>query len=249
MKLKNDIETIMRSAGQILRSFLYTDFQINRKTEGGLVTEVDLLVEKFLIENLQKIIPGSAIWAEESGKFGQGEYCWVIDPLDGTANFVRGLPYFCISVALMHADRLIMGVIYQPISDEFFFASESEAAMCNNKPIQTAKKTDLSDAMVAFSFAKTKKQVQAIETVMQKTSTRRFGAIALDLAYIASGRIDSGIFPRAHWWDLAAGAFLIAQAGGLYTQLDGQKLVPGSTSMLCAGNKTLFEKLGSYFID
>ena len=149
--IKKDIEIILRGAGQTLRSFLYTDITTCRKADGGLVTRADVEVESFLIEELQKIIPGSAIWAEESGKSGNSEYCWVIDPLDGTSNFARGLPYFCISIALMKNQKTIMGAIYQPVSDELFFAAEGQSAFCNGVSIHPSAKNSLSGAMVVFS--------------------------------------------------------------------------------------------------
>lgn len=211
--------------------------------ESGFVTEADLASEKYLIESLQQLIPQAAVLAEESGSAGNNEYCWVIDPLDGTTNFAHGIPFFCVSVALTYQAKPIVGVVYQPLSDELFLAIEGKGAFLNGKQIRVSTPLTIKTRMVVASssyFQSTvwTKLVQKL-SVEEKSSfsVRNFGSAALELTYLACGRIDGALFEGLCWWDVAAGYLLVLEAGGKVTDFGANPITAESTSLVGAVEK------------
>ena len=147
--LLSRVEPIVKQAGDILRSYFTQARSLKRqvKNGAGFVTEADLASEKFLIEKLSQVLPQADFCAEESGVSGNGDYCWVIDPLDGTTNFAHGVPHFCISVALAYKNQSICGAIYQPLLDEFFWAEQGKGAWLNGKKIEVTQLINLAQKM------------------------------------------------------------------------------------------------------
>lgn len=231
--LQKQVEPIIRKAGEILLSFYGKNLIKHYKPQHGFATEADLASEKFLIEELGKVLPQASFFAEESGKSGKpNEYCWVIDPLDGTTNFAHQIPYFCISIALTHNDVPIFGMIYQPLEDELFLAQKDKGAYLNNQKISVSHPNQLEKSLfvVGFPYNRGIHYDHLLERVKRvrahSYSFRYFGAAALDQAYVAAGRLDASILEDLAWWDIAAGMIIIQEAGGVVTTFDNKLVTP-----------------------
>ena len=195
--------------------------KFDKKGELDYVSEVDTQVEAIIIETLLDAYPDHAILAEESGKQGNSDYLWIVDPLDGTLNFLNGYPQFCVSIALSIKGKLQQAVVYDPIRDELFSASRGRGALLNDRKIRVNDKTKLEQTLLATGFPVRKPNSidNSIETLRRVlaigTDIRRGGSAALDLAYVACGRLDGfwefGLNP----WDIAAGALLVMESGGI----------------------------------
>lgn len=246
--LNKSLEPILRAAGKILLSYYGKQMQITLKPGNGFVTQADIASEQYLMQALLALIPGASVHAEESGASGQeSDYCWVIDPLDGTTNFARGLPYWCVSVALTYKDLPVAGAIYVPLTDEYFFAQQGMGATCNGTPIHVSELADLGEALISiripyFNDLQTPDGHLAEQVVSESYGIRHLGAIALDLANIACGRLDGVILRGVAWWDVAAGIVLIQEAGGQITGFEGKKLEKSNITGI-AGGKLVYTKL------
>lgn len=231
------VEKIAQSAGERLLALWGKPMVIEQKPGAGIVTSADKASEAFIIEQLRLLEPGIGFWAEESGNSSNGnQWCWVIDPLDGTTNFAYHIPYFCISIALTHNNMPQLGVIYNPITSELFSAHKEGGAFCNDVPVKISKRS-LADCVVAVSFPYTETGFgwcdPAIVNVWPHVADiRRMGAAALDLAYVAAGRFDATFFRRIAWWDIAAGMLLVQEAGGVATEFNGCALTPQYQSLI-----------------
>jgi len=201
---------------------------VSSKRHNDFVTEVDRAAEQAVIEILLKAFPDHAILAEESGAHGKSDFVWIIDPLDGTTNFIHGFPQYCVSIGLKHKGVLSQAVVYDPGRNELFTASRGHGAYLNDRRMRVSRRTQLDDALIGtgFPFGEVKHLSEYV-TMMRKVMTqtagiRRAGAAALDLAYVAAGRLDGfwemGLSP----WDMAAGSLLIQEAGGLVSDFDGE---------------------------
>lgn len=253
--LRAKVEPIVRDAGDILLSYFHTNL-IRTEKQSGFVTEADLASERFLMAELHKVMPEAAFFAEESGKSGNStdDYCWVIDPLDGTTNFAHGLPYFCISVALTFKGKPVFGCIYQPLLNEFFYASQGNGAYLNGERIQVSAVRSLQESLllVGFPYAKGEHYqnvLNYLRDLSKKTyAFRHFGAVALDQAYLACGRSEVVFFEQLGWWDVAAGIILIQEAGGVVSTYQGRVVDAHYESFLAANQElhvqmlTLFAK-------
>jgi len=208
------------------------------------VTRVDHAAEEAIIEIVRKSYPDHAVLAEESGAAeGRAEYQWIIDPLDGTTNFIHGFPQYCVSIAIRHRDALAHGVIYDPVRNELFTASRGRGAYLNDRRMRVSKCLRLADALVGTGFpfremSRINLYVQQLRNLMAKSAgLRRAGAAALDLAYVACGRLDAfwelGLSP----WDMAAGALMIQEAGGLVGDLRGEAGYLEAGEIACATPK------------
>jgi myo-inositol-1(or 4)-monophosphatase len=244
------VEPIIRNAGQIIRSYFHKRLTWQEKeNDGGFVTEADLASENYLIQALTSIISGASFFAEESGKKkGSGPYCWVIDPLDGTTNFAHGLPYFCISVALTYEDIPVFGMIYQPLLDELFYATKGKGAYLNGTKIQTSSPPfEKSLIAIGLPYAKHRSYDYLLENAWviarQAYAIRHFGAVALDIANVAAGRLDAVVFEDLGWWDAAAGIILVTEAGGIATDFQGKNVGPDYRSFIACGSSELQAKL------
>lgn len=219
-------------------------FEVRAKQRNDFVTKVDHAAEAAIIETVRKAYPDHAVLAEESGATpGQAEYQWIIDPLDGTTNFIHGFPQYCVSIAIRHRGALAHGVIYDPTKNELFTASKGRGAFLNDRRIRVSKCTRLGDALVGTGFPF--REVERIElytrqlkTMMQTAAgVRRAGAAALDLAYVACGRLDAFWEMGLSAWDMAAGALMILEAGGLVSDLHGNGRYLESGEIACATPK------------
>ena len=223
-----------------------------RKRHNDFVTEVDKAAEQAIIETLRRAYPEHAILAEESGASaaasGTSEYTWIIDPLDGTTNFIHGFPQYCVSIGVQHKGVLTHGVVYDPNRNELFTASRGRGAYLNERRIRVSRCVKLADALIGTGFpfrdlAGLDEYLAMMRDVTQRVSgIRRPGAAALDLAWVAAGRLDGfweiGLSP----WDMAAGALLILEAGGLVGDFQGESGWLESGRIAC-GNPKIFVQL------
>ena len=239
------VTPIIKGAGSILLSYFNTSLERKEKEgDHGFVTKADLESESYLIKHLSAALPGSSFFAEESGQTGntsQG-YCWVIDPLDGTTNFAHGLPYFCISVALTLKNEPIFGMIYQPITDELFYATKGGGAYLNAKPLKVSQAPfDKSVIALGLPYAKDDTfgflLARTLTIGRQSYAIRHLGAVALDAAYVAAGVLEGMFFENLGWWDVAAGMLLIEEAGGMVTDFQGKIINPAYKSFVAGGGE------------
>jgi len=222
-----------RAAGTIInRASMDLDLlKVNTKSPNDFVTEVDQAAEQAIIEVLLQAYPGHGILAEESGRehgAQDSDYVWIIDPLDGTTNFIHGFPVYAVSIALAFKGQVQQAVVYDPTRNDLFYASKGRGAFLNDKRLRVSKRTRMQDSLVGtgFPFRKGdnfKRYVQMFETVMQNCAgLRRPGAAALDLCYVAAGYYDGFFETGLNPWDVAAGSLLITEAGGLIGNFTGE---------------------------
>jgi len=220
-----------RKAGSIInRAALSSEgLKVRAKQANDFVTQVDQAAEEAIIGIVRHAYPEHGLLAEESGRSeGAAEYVWIIDPLDGTTNFIHGFPQYCVSIGVQHRGALAHAVVYDPLKNELFTASQGRGAFLNDRRIRVSKCLRLQDALVGTGFpfrelTRIDQYIGQLKKLMSGSSgVRRAGAAALDLAYVACGRLDAfwelGLSP----WDMAAGALLIQEAGGLVGDLGGE---------------------------
>lgn len=221
---------------------------VHSKSRNDFVTEVDQLAEQDIIKTLRKSYPDHGILAEESGQQGKDDYQWIIDPLDGTTNFVHGFPQFAVSIAVQYKQRLEQAVVYDPMRQEIFTASRGEGAQNNGKRMRVTQLPSLEGALLGTGFpfrnhdALDQYLAMFKALIVQTAGIRRPGAAALDLAYVAAGRLD-GFWERGlKPWDMAAGILLIREAGGIVGDFHGgdQQMRSGD---LIAGNHKVFSAI------
>ena len=219
-----------RAAGAIInRAALDVEaVRISQKQVNDFVTEVDLASENAIIETLLTAYPHHGILAEESGKTHgnpDADHVWIIDPLDGTTNFIHGFPQYAVSIALRQRGQITQAVIYDPTRNELFTASKGDGAFMNNKRIRVAKRDKLADALIGTGFPYSDlsgldEYVKMFKLMTEKSAgLRRPGSAALDLAYVAAGRLDGFFEKKLKPWDMAAGVLLVSEAGGIVTGL------------------------------
>ncbi len=220
-----------RRAGSIINRAALdrSALDVRAKRANDFVTRVDRAAESAIIEVIRKSYPEHAILAEESGRLegARSEHCWVIDPLDGTTNFIHGFPQYCVSIGVQHRGALAHAVVYDPVRNELFTASRGRGAFLDDRRIRVSKCTQLSEALVGTGFpfremARADRYVVQLRAMMAASAgVRRAGAAALDLAYVAAGRLDAFWELGLSAWDMAAGALLVQEAGGLVGDLAG----------------------------
>lgn len=221
--------------------------EIEHKYLNNLVSYVDKTSEQQLIEGLSKIMPEAAFLAEEATvAHEQKDWQWIIDPLDGTTNFLHQLPFFSISIALQHEGKTVLGVVYEVNSQEMFYTWKgANASFCNQKPIRVSSTDTLQQALLAtgfpyYDFERINAYLNMLKPLMLNTrGLRRFGSAALDLAYVACGRFDGYFEYSLSPWDVAAGAFIVEQAGGKVGDFGGgEDFVFGRE--IVAGNPSIY---------
>ncbi|NBY27813.1 MAG: inositol monophosphatase [Betaproteobacteria bacterium] len=222
-----------RAAGAIInRAALDVEsVRVSQKQVNDFVTEVDQAAEQAIIDILLAAYPGHAIWAEESGRT-QGaqdsDYVWIIDPLDGTTNFIHGLPIYCVSIALAVKGRVEQAVVYDPTRNDLFTATRGRGAFMNDRRLRVSKRVRLQECLISTGFPfrpgdDFKTYLSMMSEVMQRSAgLRRPGAAALDLAYVAAGFTDAFFETGLQPWDVAAGSLLVTEAGGLVGNLTGE---------------------------
>jgi myo-inositol-1(or 4)-monophosphatase len=222
-----------RSAGAIInRAALDIDLlKISVKGPNDFVSEVDRAAEAAIIETLLTAYPDHGILAEESGSSHgnrNSDLVWIIDPLDGTTNFLHGLPIYAVSIGLAHRNVVQQAVVYDPARNDLFFASRGRGAFLNDRRLRVSKRTQLSDALIGTGFPfrrgdNFERYLNMMQTVMQRCAgVRRPGAAALDLCYVAAGWYDGFFESGLHPWDMAAGSLIITEAGGLIGNFTGE---------------------------
>ncbi|GMV62281.1 MAG: inositol monophosphatase [Parvibaculum sp.] len=227
------------------------NLQVSLKGPANFVTAADKKAEKVLFEELSKARPGYSFLMEEGGvvEGSDKSHRWIIDPLDGTTNFLHGIPMFAISIALERDGQLVAGLVYNPISDEMFIAEKGQGAFLNDRRIRVAVRRDLAQAVVATGIPHIGRPDHArfgaeLGIVMNEVAgVRRMGSAALDLAYVAAGRFDAYWEAALAPWDMAAGIVLVREAGGFVADLKGGDTMLDSGGIV-AGNDMLYRKLG-----
>ena len=239
-----------RSASKIILRFVdHLDaVDVSEKNHNDIVTQVDQLSEQEIISHIRKSYPNHSILGEEGGYSEGDEYTWVIDPLDGTANFVHGFPQFAISIAVKRKEELEVAVIYDPLRQELFTATKGDGAKLNNRRMRVSEIKKLDQALVGTGFPFRNSQhfkpyMNTFQTIFPLTAgVRRAGAAALDLAYVAAGRLDGFWEAALKEWDMAAGVLLIKEAGGYVTDYQGGDDFLDSGNVI-AGNPKIHKQL------
>ncbi len=217
-----------RTAGNIITRTMHRldTIKIAEKQPNDFVTEIDQRVEQEIISIIHKAYPAHGILGEESGEQKGNEYLWIIDPIDGTRNFIHGFPHFAISIAVMHKNKIEHGVIYDPVRQELFTASRGKGARLNDHRIRVSQRKHLHECLMGtgFAYRHTDKEnpipVHILQTILPNCGDiRRAGAATLDLAYVACGRLDGFWELGLHIWDIAAGILLVKEAGGIVCDL------------------------------
>lgn len=223
--------------------------KIEYKGVNDMVSYVDKTAEKMIIAELIKLLPESGFIAEEgTGNKTAEDYNWIIDPLDGTTNFIHGIPAFAVSIALKYQNELVIGVIYEINQDECFYAWKDSKAYLNGEEIHVSDNANLSQSLIAtgfpyFDFERQSAYIDLFNDVMQKChGLRRIGAASVDLAYTACGRFEAYFEYNLKPWDIAAGLLIVQQAGGEYFDFDGGKDALGTCDVV-ATNKKISEEL------
>jgi len=227
-------KVLIRDFGEIEK------LQVSKKGPNDFVTNSDLKTEKIIIEELKKAKPNYSIISEENGIENNKDKknTWIIDPIDGTINFLHGVPHFAISIALKSNNEIISGLIFDPIKNEMFYAEKDNGAFFNNHRIRVSKKNEINNCL----FVTGEKNINDADITYRKS-----GCAALDLAYVASGRYDGYFQNNLNLWDIAAGILLVKEAGGIINQIDlsvntNIKIIASSTEI----NTKLLEKLGNF---
>ena len=237
---------IMIKASQKASKALIRDFgeieklQVSVKGPSNFVSNADTKAEKIIIEELMKAKKNYSIISEEDGSKinSDSENVWIIDPIDGTSNFLHGIPHFAISIALKSNNEIISGLIYDPIKDEMFYAEKNNGAFFNNQRIKVSKKKEIEDCLFATGGK---------EKVISDFITRKTGSAALDMAYVAAGRYDGYFQNNLNLWDVAAGIIIIKEAGGIINEINLSNLsnieIIASSSRI---NEKMLEKLKNF---
>ena len=251
---KSALEIAMQSAeeaGKILLAHFRSEKEIRHKGKGNLVTEVDILSEKRIVELLKREYPDHNILSEESNSSTPvAGYTWIIDPLDGTNNYVFGIPFFCTSIALARDEDILLGVTYDPLRGELFRAEEGHGAYLNDSAVQVSREGSLGVSLVGLDLGYSEKQGRELLDITTKLwghvhCLRIMGSAALSLAYVACGRVTLYLHRYLYPWDIASGLLLIREGGGKVTDWRGQ---PASfdTKEIIASNRELYQEFVGY---
>lgn len=238
------VEKLAREAGKIQMAHLGRVHTIERKGAINLVTEVDKLCEEMIGEGIRKSFPEHDILGEEGiAKRKESELCWIVDPLDGTTNYAHGFPFFGVSIALEHKGDIICGVIYDPVRDEMFAAEKGKGATLNGEKIRVSGAPSLKESLLATGFAYSVQEPGRPDNldnfkafIKTALAVRRPGAAAIDLAYVACGRLDGFWELFLKPWDIAAGVIIIKEAGGLVTGFNGSPIDIYGTEILASNS-------------
>ena len=238
---------VCRKAAKILiRDFgEIENLQVSLKGPGNFVTASDIKVEKILVEELQKARPTYSILSEEIGEINNDEsFKWIIDPIDGTSNFLHGIPHFAISIGLEHDKEIICGIIYDPIKDEMFVAEKGNGAYVNNKRMRVSSRSKLKDCIIFTGGPRQNpkdKELFFVEyknfSSVVKTPIRKMGSASLDIAYVAAGRCDGFWQRNLNYWDYAAGIILVKESGGFVTDFNGKNRYIENKTILVTNSK------------
>jgi len=255
---RSALVNVMISATEKAGRALTRDFgeveqlQVSRKGLGDFVSTADHRAEKILVQELSKSRPGYSFLLEETGAIDgtDPDHCWIADPLDGTLNFLHGIPQFCVSLALKKGDEIIAGVIYNPILDELYWAEKGKGAFLNQRRLRVSGRRNMDEAVVAIGTPyrnQASTTNHAARLVGQVAGMRRFGSAALDLAYVAAGKFEACFAIHLKPWDLAAGILMVKESGGYVCDAKGGQDILNSGSVLAA-NDHLFNPLSKILV-
>ena len=237
-------------AGDLLRKGFGTTLEIETKPGlHNLVTQYDKAAEKLIFEALHQQFPHHGFIGEEQGATQKGEIVWIVDPLDGTVNFAHGVPVFAVSIAAASGNDLLAGCVYQPLTQELFWAEKGKGAFLNETPLSVTKNKNLDEAFLAtgFPYNVHEDPLHCIEAFSRMTRKgvpiRRLGSAAIDLSYVAAGRFDGYWEVMLQPWDFAAGKLLVEEAGGQVTGYDGLPFDLDKPTPLVASNRHLHAKI------
>ncbi|MEA2060786.1 MAG: inositol monophosphatase family protein [Thermodesulfobacteriota bacterium] len=240
-KEMNTARSAAMEAGKILKELYGNIRNISKKGKIDLVTEADLASEKAVIDIITRDFPDDMIIAEESGETGEiSDRQWIVDPLDGTTNFAHSFPFFGVSIAFQAEDELVAGVVYNPVLDEFFEAEKGKGAFLNNEPIKVSDRVNLKDSLLGTGFPydvyEDPDPVMDIlkRMIIKVQGIRRAGAAAVDLCYLAAGRLDGFWEQDLKPWDTAAGTVILKEAGGVISDFQGNLYNPYMKSVLAS---------------
>ena len=245
----NIFEKAAKKAGKILtRDFgEIENLQIESKSIGDFVTNADIKVEKSLLETLKYYYPNHTYITEESGKISGNENTIIIDPIDGTSNFIHGIPHVGIIISMMTDNEITDGIIFNPILNEFFWASKGKGSWCNDRRLRVSNRTNLTDCLIGTGLPFGKRVYEnyllEIDEILKSTAgIRRLGAAGLDLAYVAAGKLDGFWEKGINLWDISAGSLLVTEAGGQISKPNGDKWTVESGDII-ASNKKIHSEL------
>ncbi|HDS1218978.1 inositol monophosphatase [Stenotrophomonas maltophilia] len=251
-----------RLAGNVLLRNINKLEALNVVQKGRMdyASEVDADAEKVIVKELKRAYPEYGVFGEEGGVQGEHRHMWVIDPLDGTSNYLRGVPHYCVSIALVENGEPTDAVIFDPLRNELFTASRGAGAVLNDRRIRVADRKDLGGTMIQTGFAPRERaragaQLKAVDALLvQAEDIRRTGSAALDLAYVACGRADAYFEAGVKAWDIAAGVLLVREAGGKVCDFKGAPLARmdnrgPETQQVVAGNLKVAESLQKVLVN
>ena len=231
-----------RASGRILAERFQGPLAVEFKGRIDLVTDADRASEAALVSFLKARFPDHAVLAEEGGLTqAKGPFRWLVDPLDGTTNYAHRVPHFCVSVAVEGPEGLLAGVVFDPMKDELFSAARGQGAFCNGRPLAVSRAATLERALLCTGFPYDVRERPEVPVglfnhfIRKVQGVRRMGSAALDLAYVAAGRFDGFFEAGLKPWDVAAGALLVAEAGGVVTRFDGSPHELDGAQVLAAG--------------
>ncbi|NLH83106.1 MAG: inositol monophosphatase [Phyllobacteriaceae bacterium] len=250
------VDAVRKAARSLTRDFGEVEnLQVSHKGPADFVSAADRKAEAILREELARVRPGYGFLLEESGVIEGTDpvHTWIVDPLDGTTNFLHGIPQFAISVALQKNDQIVAGVVYNPIMDELYVAERGAGAFVNDRRLRVATRRDLPECVIGtgipfLGHGDHARFAGEMQTVMREVAgIRRFGSASLDLAWVASGRLD-GFWERdLKPWDMAAGLLLVREAGGFVTDMLGRDRMLETGSVLC-GNENVHKRLSKLLL-
>jgi myo-inositol-1(or 4)-monophosphatase len=236
-------------AGALLREGIGRVTEIGHKGEIDLITEFDLRSEQLLIDEINRAYPNDAILAEEDGSIREGEHRWLIDPLDGTTNFAHGIPVFSVSIAYTQGSRPLLGVVYDPMREELFYAADNRGAWLDDRRLHVSSTASLNESLLVTGFSydiRTNPETNLdhfAAFALRTHGVRRMGSAAMDLAYVAAGRFD-GYWEMRLWpWDWGAGILMVKEAGGKVTRTSGEPDVFTEPTSILATNGHLHEEM------
>ena len=230
------IKACERASKVIIRDFgELENLQVSKKGPKDFVTKTDKRVEKILIEELSKSKKNYSFITEETGEIlnENKDIFWIIDPIDGTTNFLHGVPHFAISIALQEKEEIIIGLIFDPIKNEIFYAEKNNGSFFNNNRVRVSNKSDIDECLFATNS-------EGIKLNFPKLNLRNTGCAALDLAYVGCGRFDGYFHDKINLWDVAAGKIIIEEAGGKVNNINNYKI---NQIDIRAGNSNIYDKM------
>lgn len=248
--LKSTLFKATEAGSKILQHYFNGTFEVSHKSDiNDLVTQADKESEAAIVAVIREAFPDHAILSEEVGALpGSASFKWIVDPIDGTVNFAHGIPLCCVSIGLEKEGKVIMGAVYNPIMNEFFFSERGAGATLNDKPIHVSKQTEVSRACVVTGFPYTyldtpNSPLEVFERFLRKgVPLRRLGSAAIDLCWVAAGRFDAFYEHKLQAWDSAAGYLIVEEAGGRVTDFKGDPYSPHQPGII-ATNGVLHEEM------